>query len=123
MKRIRLMIVVGMITATWSPHATAAPGGQAQSNSQTTTTNSAASSMHQVYGTIRHVDGSQLTIELRDQRMLQVDAAPAIKSYRTIILAVGRTVNVLGSYDAKGVLHAQSIQRAKSSSAGWRPDR
>jgi hypothetical protein len=79
--------------------------------------------MHQVYGTIRHVDGSQLTIELRDQRMLQVDAAPAIKSYRTIILAVGRTVNVLGSYDAKGVLHAQSIQRAKSSSAGWPPDR
>ena len=29
----------------------------------------------------------------------------------------------LGLYDTKGMLHAQSIQRVKSSSAGWPPDR
>lgn len=123
MKRIRLILVAGIATAAWGPCAMAAWGGEAQADSQTPATNSAASSLHRVYGIIRHVDGSQITIEAREQRMVQVDAASAIQSYRTIILAVGRAINVLGSYDAKGVLHAQSIQRAKSSSVGWPPDR
>lgn len=75
-----------------------------------------------MYGTIRHLEGSQLTVEARGGRMVQVDATAAIKSYRTIVLTEGRAINVMGSYDAKGVLHAQAIQRAKSSSVGWPPD-
>jgi hypothetical protein len=124
MKRIqRLMIVVGMVSATWSICPVAAASGQAQPDSQTSTKNSAAGSLHQAYGTIRKIEGSQLTIESRDGHMMQVDATDAIKSSRTIILSVGRTINLLGSYDTTGMLHAQSIQRAKSSSAGWPPDR
>lgn len=123
MKWIRLIIVAGTAVAALTIGATAVWGGQAKPNSQTPATNSASGSLHQVYGVIRQVDGSQITIEARDQRMVQVDAVPATQGNRTIILAVGRAVNVLGSYDAKGVLHAQSIQRAKSSSAGWPPDR
>lgn len=123
MKRIQLIIIASMATAAWTTYAIAAQDGQVPTNSQTSTTSSAVSALHQVYGTIRRVNGSEITIEAREQRMVQVDAAPAIQSYRTIILSVGRAVNVLGSYDAKGVLHAQSIQRAKSSSAGWPADR
>ncbi len=123
MKWIRLIIVASTAAVAWNTCAIIAWGGQVQPLSQTSTTSSAAGSLHQVYGIIRHVDGSQITIEAREQRMVQVDTTSAIRSYRTIILAVGRAVNVLGSYDAKGVLHAQSIQRAKSSSAGWPPDR
>jgi hypothetical protein len=124
MKRIqRLMIVAGMVSATWSICAVAAAARQAQPDSQTATNNSVVGSLHQAYGTIRKIEGSQLTIESRDGHMMQVDATGAINSSRTIILSVGRKVKVLGSYDTKGMLHAQSIQRAKTSSAGWPLDR
>jgi hypothetical protein len=123
MKRVALVIVAGMLSATGNPcMATAAMwGGQAQSHSQTST-NASTNSLHHMYGTIRRVEGSQLTVEARGGRMVEVDATAAIKSYRTIALTVGRAINVLGFYDAKGVLHARAIQRAKSSSAGWPPD-
>jgi hypothetical protein len=124
MKRIQLVIVSTVMTAAVSFCAAAAAwGGQAQPDSQTASKNSAAGSLHQIYGTISHIEGSQLTVEARDQHMVQVDATAAIKSRRTIILAEGVAINVLGSYDAKGVLHAQAIQRAKSSPAGWPADR
>jgi len=124
MKRIQLVIVVGMMAAACGTRTAAATtwNGQAQPDSETATKASDAGSLHQVYGTIRRVEGSQLTVEARDRQMVQVDATAAIKSYRTIVLAAGRAVNVLGLYDAKGVLHAQSIQRAKRASAAWPPD-
>lgn len=123
MKRIQLGIVAAVVTASWSVRVPpAARGQQAQQPSQTPAMN-AASPQHQLYGTISRIEGSQVTIEARNQRTVQVDAAAAIKSSRIIILSVGRAVNVQGSYDEKGVMHAQSIQRAKSSQAGWPPDR
>jgi hypothetical protein len=122
MKRIRHVIVVmAMVAGTWSICGPAASGQQSQAAPQPGAQD-AAGSLHQLYGTISHIEGSQLTIEARDQRMVQVDATAAIKSRRTIILTAGRAINVLGSYDANGVLHAQAIQRAKSSSAGWPAD-
>lgn len=83
----------------------------------------AIASLNQLFGTIRAVDGAQLTVEARDHRMIKVDASAAIKSYRTIVFVTGRSVNVLGRYDEQGVLLAQSIQRAKTSHEGWPPDR
>jgi hypothetical protein len=125
MKRIRLVVVAGMVITAWGTCAVAAAlrSAQAQTASQTAAKDNAAGALHQVYGTISHIEGSQLTIAARDQHMVQVDATAAIKSHRTIVLAEGVAINVLGSYDAKGVLHAQAIQRAKSSPAGWPPDR
>ncbi|HXC42456.1 MAG TPA: DUF5666 domain-containing protein [Candidatus Dormibacteraeota bacterium] len=122
MKRIRSVIVAGMMAAAWSICAPAAACGQQAQTASPTADKDAASPLHQLYGTISRVDGPQLTIEARNQRTVQVDASAAIKSSRAIVLGVGRSVNVLGSYDANGVLHAQSIQRAKTSSAGWPPD-
>jgi hypothetical protein len=122
MKRIRSVIVAGMMAAAWSICGPAAACGQQAQTASLTADKDAASPLHQLYGTISRVDGPQLTIEARNQRTVQVDASAAIKSSRAIVLGVGRSVNVLGSYDANGVLHAQSIQRAKTSSAGWPPD-
>jgi hypothetical protein len=125
MKRIQVVMLAGMAAGGWSicALATAAWNGQAQPHSQTETKSPPASSLHQLYGTVRRVEGSQLTIEARDGRSVQVDATAAIQSYRSVALPEGSAVEVSGSYDEKGVLHAQTIQRAKSSSAAGAPDR
>lgn len=78
---------------------------------------------HQVYGTIRAIKGGMLTLETREKRTVEVDAAPAVKSYRSSVLNVGGTVIIEGQYDVKGVLHAETIQRAKTSPATWPADR
>jgi len=70
-----------------------------------------------VYGTIRSIEGSTLTIETRDKKMLKVNTKSAIESQRAGVLIVGRTVLIHGSYDAKGMLQASAIQRAKPSPA------
>jgi hypothetical protein len=79
-------------------------------------------SQHQIYGTIRSLEGSQLTIETRDKRIVKIDATAAAKSHRLAVLEVGRTIIASGLYDAKQVLHAERIQRAKASPAVWPAD-
>lgn len=79
-------------------------------------------SQHQISGTIRGIKGSLLTVETRDKRMLEVDAKTAIESHRTNPLVVGGFISASGTLDKKGLLHAQTIQRAKKPSA-WPPDR
>jgi hypothetical protein len=78
---------------------------------------------HQIYGTIRSMNSGRLTLETREKRLVEVDADPAIKTYRSSVLNVGGTVIVQGLYDVKGVLHAETIQRAKVSPAIWPNDR
>jgi len=78
---------------------------------------------HAIYGTIRSIDGSTLTIETRDKKMLKVNTKPAIESQRAGVLIVGRTVLIHGSYDAKGALQASAIQRAKPSPTLWPEDK
>ncbi len=76
-----------------------------------------------VYGTIRSIDGSTLTIETRDKKMLKVNTKAALESQRTGVLIVGRAVLIHGSYDAKGLLQASAIQRAKASPTLWPEDK
>jgi hypothetical protein len=76
-----------------------------------------------VYGTIRSIDGSTLTIETRDKKMVKVNTKAAVESQRTGVLIVGRAVLIHGSYDAKGLLQASAIQRAKASPTLWPEDR
>jgi hypothetical protein len=119
----RFLLLTFMIGITSTGAIAAAPNGQARSAAQPAAKSTDSGEQHQIYGTIRSIEGSQLTIETRDKRMVKVDATTAIKSYRTVVLVVGNTVNVGGPYDAKGVLHAETIQRAKSSPAIWPADR
>lgn len=78
---------------------------------------------HAIYGTIRSVEGSTLTIETRDKKMVKVNTKNAVESQRIGVLIVGRVVLIHGTYDAKGTLEASTIQRAKSSQALWPEDK
>jgi hypothetical protein len=69
-------------------------------------------------GTLRSMNGSNLAIETREGRTVTVDAKTAIESHHAVPLVVGRAFYVRGRYDAKGVLHAETILQAKESSVG-----
>jgi hypothetical protein len=69
---------------------------------------------HEVYGTIREVRESRLTMRTRDEKDVQVDASAAVWSGRSISLVAENNVEVLGTYYASGVPPAESIQRAKA---------
>lgn len=77
---------------------------------------------HEIYGTIREAKESHLTVRTRDGKQVEVDASAAVQSGRSIPLVAEHNVEVVGTYDANGTLHAESIQRAKSSSS-WPSDR
>jgi hypothetical protein len=111
----RVLIFMMVLMAIWSAGALPVPAQPAAK--------SADQEPHQVYGTIRAIKSGRLTLETREKRQVEVDAGPAIKAYRSSVLNVGGTVVVQGQYDAKGVLHAETIQRAKASPAIWPADR
>lgn len=115
MKGLQFLLSAMLLTGTWGLAAMAAPAFQAAKGVD--------QNSHQIFGIIRAMRGSQLTIETRDKRTVAVDATVAVKTYHSSHLAVGGAVIVQGTYDAKGVLHAEAIQRAKSSQATWPPDR
>jgi hypothetical protein len=115
MKIPRVLIFMMVHLAIWSAGALPASAQPAAK--------SADQRPHEVYGTIRDIKSGRLTLETREKRLVEVDAAPAIKAVRSSVLNVGGTVIVQGQYDAKGVLHAETIQRAKASPAVWPADR
>ena len=78
---------------------------------------------HEVSGIIRSLNGSQFTLQLRNGRFVRVDAAAAMQGHQSAVLVVSRPFLVRGSYDATGVLHAQTILRAKGSQQLWETDR
>jgi Domain of unknown function (DUF5666) len=78
---------------------------------------------HEIYGTITSVDGSLLVIETRTGTLLSVDASTAIADDQSINnLKDGKTVRVVGDFNASGVLVATAITRAKNSPDSWPPD-
>jgi len=81
--------------------------------------------LHEVYGTVKSIGaaGSRFTLQTRDGRSVQVDAAAAVETHRSNLPPAGHGVNVRGTYDAKGVLHAETVNRAKESPAAWPADR
>jgi hypothetical protein len=81
------------------------------------------SAAHDVFGTIRNIKGSQLTIETRTGRLVQVDATEAIRAHLSVPLAEANTVEVRGTLDAQGVLHAEAILRVMDLPELWPDDR
>ena len=79
-------------------------------------------STHEVFGAIESINGSQLTIRLRGEKLLQVDATAAIEQQHSTQLFIGRSVAAEGTYDAQGALHADHIYRVKTS-VSWPDDR
>jgi hypothetical protein len=78
---------------------------------------------HRITGKIVSINKDQLQVETREKRNVEIDASEAIKNFRVNSYSTGSLITVYGAYDAKGVLHAQSIQRAKNLPSAWPADR
>jgi hypothetical protein len=74
------------------------------------------------WGRIRKVEGSTLTLELRNGRKLSVDVSKVAPHAASDIGAIGRSLAVSGSVNPDGVLVATDILRAKGE-ALWGADR
>jgi hypothetical protein len=74
------------------------------------------------WGTIRKVDGSSVTLELRTGRLLTVDVSKVLPRATSDFGAIGRALAVSGIVGPDGVLVASGIWRAKGPSL-WGPDR
>ena len=118
----RSLTLVAVATALYFPaarYSAASPGSNRVPQAKT----DSADVQHDIYGTVREVKGSSLTIETRAKKTIQVETKAAADAQRAVVLVVGHTVLVHGTYDTKGVLHASSVQRAKASPSLWPEDK
>jgi hypothetical protein len=76
----------------------------------------AESSTQEVVGTLRDAKGAELTIQTSDGQTVHVDATVAIREHHSAPLVIGHAISARGTYDKKGILHANPILRAKESS-------
>jgi len=122
MRQLQWSVIVIVLVVDCGSGATAqTTSKRAEQNSQT----DAQGLSHEISGVVKSIDasGSPLTIETRTGRLVQVDATGAIQMQRINVPPVGHAVRVRGTYDAKGVLHAEMILREKESPIGWPKDR
>lgn len=78
---------------------------------------------HHVSGIVHKIHGAAFSLENRNGQTLQVDASAAIQAQRCVTLYEGAVVSVDGPTDKQGVLHAQIVNRIKSSRAMWPDDK
>jgi hypothetical protein len=78
---------------------------------------------HEIYGTVRAVDGTSLKVAKRDGTLIAVDAGVAEKTLRYAEPVTGNGVILRGQFDAHGVLDADIVLHAKKSAAMWPADR
>jgi hypothetical protein len=74
------------------------------------------------WGIIRHVEGSRITLELRNGRMLEVDASHVVPQATSDFGAIGRGLAVSGTMAPDGVFIATGLWRTKGP-ALWGEDR
>ena len=82
-----------------------------------------ATAVHEVYGKVQSIKETMIEIQTRTGSTVQVDSAVALKGERSAPIVVGHAICARGTIDKKGVLHAESIQRAKEAPAMWPADR
>src|SRR6266851_5193199 len=93
------------------------------SNHSSQSGNAADKGVHDIYGTVLSVNGSQFTIKTRGGHTILVDATTALETSRGVAPTEGNAAGVHGTFDANGVLHAEMVLRAKTSSVMWPADR
>ena len=84
---------------------------------------SGENAVHEFYGTVCRLSGSEMQVALRGARSLTVDIGGAFAQHREILLSLGRPVHVRAALDGKGALHAQQITPSHLPSAATPPDR
>ena len=78
---------------------------------------------HEIYGLMQSIRGDNMTVRLRNGDLLTIDASLADELLQRATSSVGHAVLARGTFDGAGVLHANTILRAKDNSALWWPDR
>ncbi len=81
------------------------------------TLHESARPQHELYGTIRRIDGDRFIMQTRNGHLVSVDASAAWRSHQSAVLVVGNGVVVRGSEFANGSFDAQTVLRAKDSPA------
>lgn len=76
----------------------------------------------QFWGTVKSVEGSRMTLVLRNGRELPVDIAAAVKAGHISLLQPGKFALVRGTMGPNGVFQATSVLRAKGKSL-WGEDK
>jgi hypothetical protein len=123
MKRLRASIITATLLVGWtSGSAIAQQSNELRRVSRANTQDNSKNSAHEIYGKILSVDGSRITIETRTRQVLKVDATDAVRTHMSVPLVVGHAIGAKGTSDAKSVLHAQLILRAKDSLDMWPAD-
>jgi hypothetical protein len=115
MKKSRICALVMLLTTTGS--------GRAMAQAPKAGEPAAQAQKREVYGKIQSVKGTMFTLQTRSGTLVQVDAKPAVEAERVVNLLVGHAIVATGTWDKKGVLHAEIVQKAKDSPAVWPPDR
>jgi hypothetical protein len=82
-----------------------------------------AAPLHLICGVILKVNRTNLELQTRTGKIIQVDAAKAIKAQRSVALREGLAVAAEGTVDKAGSLQAETINRIKSSRTLWPEDR
>jgi hypothetical protein len=78
---------------------------------------------NQLSGWVDGINGTVLMIRKRNGDHATIDAKPARDAFQSVPIEMEEAITAEGNYDAQGVLHAQTIARAKYSPALWPPDR
>ena len=77
----------------------------------------------EIYGIIRAIDGTKLTVARRDGSIIVVDASGADKTQRYAEPYLGNGVILQGRFAQNGVFEADMVLHAKKDAAMWPADR
>jgi len=123
MKKLRVTITLAaLIVGGISRSAFAQQSSESRRASRPDARDSSKHPAREVYGKILSVEASKITIETRTHQVVTVDATDAVRNHMNVPLAVGHAVGAKGQTDAKNILHAQVILRAKDSPDMWPAD-
>jgi hypothetical protein len=114
--RASALVFAAVLTAVTASSASAATTVQAPAET------TAASTLHEYYGTVRNVNGTTLYLTLRTGRVLVVDASRALADKHSVLLTTTRPIIVRGTLGTNGVFHASVILRSHSMPEYWPPD-
>ncbi|MBV8800293.1 MAG: hypothetical protein JO208_10880 [Alphaproteobacteria bacterium] len=78
---------------------------------------------HEIYGTVRAIEGNKLTVQKRDGSVVVVDAWRAEAQHAKAQPQTGKALVARGTYASVGVLDASAALHAKNNPAMWYPDR
>jgi outer membrane protein assembly factor BamB len=78
---------------------------------------------HEIYGTVKAIDGAKMTVQKRDGSTLTVDASRAEAAHAKAQPEVGKALVARGTYSPSGVMDASAVLHAKNNPTMWYPDR